>query len=71
MQDSLLLEWTSFLRERGLGNVTSFLLEATRPLHPLLSQTLHVFSPFLPTSSIQHLLEDSQSMDAFISLLGE
>jgi hypothetical protein len=71
MNDSSPLQWADFLRERGLGNVTRFLLEATRPLHPLLSQTLHVFSPFLPLSSFQSLLEDPQSIDTFISLLGE
>ncbi len=71
MQDTSLHQWASFLREHGLANITLFLLDATRPLHPLLSQALHVFSPFLPLSSLQHLLEDPQYMNELIFLLEE
>lgn len=69
MDASLLPRWADFLRQRGLGTFTLFLLEATRPLHPLFSQSIHFFSPFLPLSHLQALLEDPQVLEEFTSLL--
>ncbi|MFN3741235.1 MAG: hypothetical protein ACK4VW_01020 [Anaerolineales bacterium] len=63
------LHWADFLREHKLERFAFFLLDATRPLHTLFAQMLHLLSPFFPVTSIQILLEDQHALDEFLLLL--
>lgn len=69
MNDSYLLHWADFLREHKLEHLAFFLLDATRPLHTLFAQMLHLFSPFFSVTPIQILLEEQQALDEFLFLL--
>lgn len=63
--------WATYLRSHGLAGLALFLLEASRPLHPLGEQALYLFQPFLGQrlNSLHALLADTQTLDEFLSLL--
>ena len=70
--------WTAQVKRLGLGNLASLLLQAGRPLAPMLAQLLYIADPFVAINenknSLENLgaqLEDSQVFTNLIHELSE
>jgi hypothetical protein len=72
------LGWAEFLRQRGLGNLAAFVLEAAGPLTVLGAQALYFSDPLLRPAltdvqrdALANLLEDRDEALAFAAYLRE
>jgi len=72
------LGWAEFLRQRGLGNLAAFVLEAAGPLTVLGAQALYFSDPLLRPAltdvqrdALANLLEDRDEALAFVAYLRE
>jgi hypothetical protein len=76
MQRDYWPEWAHFLKNRGLENMTAWLLEAGSPLALIGAQLIYVgqplINPIVPlehTKALAQMLEDKEESLAFLAYL--
>lgn len=76
LMESNLSNWSDQLKRIGIANLAASLLQASRPLAPILAQLLYIADPLFPatkgSNSLSNLgasLEDSEQVNTLIQKL--